>query len=163
MKDADLLQKIKARCIEDGGCLIWPGAMADGNCPHMRNGRKYVNVRRFLYEQTTGPIPQGMLIAVTCECKRCLRHVAPMTTQQVRQKVADQGVYAPAIHGPKVAAGWRRAGVKHPEDVIREIRASDESGAALARRLNVSESHVSKIRRGAARKDYSNPFAGLGA
>lgn len=156
-----LIDRIMARCVEDAGCLIWPGAMAAGTNPQIRHEDKLVNIRRFLYEREKGPIPEGKQIGVLCECKRCIRHIGPLTVQEVRQKVARTGAYATAIHGPKIAAGWR-ARRKYSAEFIAEVRESDEPTMDMARRLGVSFSHLYKIRRGETRKyDQPNPFASL--
>jgi hypothetical protein len=97
MTDKEMLQRILSRCEEDGGCLLWPGAMADGTCPQMRVKGKTVNVRRKHYELTVGPIPAGMVAAVTCECQRCIRHVE--LTDEERRKNADAQAKAAMLAG----------------------------------------------------------------
>lgn len=162
MTDKEMLERILARCKEDGGCLLWQGAMADGSCPQMRVNRKSVNVRRRHYELTVGPIPAGKVVSVTCECPRCIRHVEPQTTSQVSRRVAASGVFSTPAHAAKVAAG-RRKNSKFSDKVFQEIRASDEPATVLAERLGMNHSYLCRARRGIQRKEYSSPWAGLGS
>lgn len=46
---------------------------------------------------------------------------------------------------------------------VQEIRASDEPRDVLAARKKISETYVQQIRSGQVWRDFSNPFAGLGA
>lgn len=163
MNKPELLQRIRSRCIEDGGCLLWQGAMADGSCPSMKVDGKAINVRRAFYELTTrGAIPEGKHIGVLCECKRCLSHIGPTTTAEVSKRVAAKAGYTTATHGARIAAGKRKQS-RFGDDVIQTIRAADpeETGRNLAERMGMDVSYVCKIRRGLMRKDYANPFAGL--
>lgn len=158
-----LQQKILTRCTEDGGCLIWPGAMADGTSPQVRVGGRTFTARRFLYEQTIGPVPAGKYIGVQCECQRCLRHIGPMSPGEVSRKVAATGALSAAVNGPKIAAG-RRHHKKYDDAFVDQLRASDLPTMELSRETGVSFSHLYKVRSGAARRhDRPNPFAGLGA
>jgi hypothetical protein len=161
MTDKQLLQRILSRCKEDGGCLLWPGAMADGTCPQMRVKGKTVNVRRKHFELTVGPIPAGMVVAVTCECQRCIRHVEPQTTAQVSQRVAASGVFSTQAHAAKIAAGKRKRS-KFSDEAFELIRESEELGTVLAERLGMNHSYLCRARRGIQRKDYNTPWAGLG-
>jgi hypothetical protein len=123
---------------------------------------KLVSVRRVLYEAKYGPIPEGKVVAVTCECPKCIRHFHLETIADVSRRVVSRGAYDQKVHGRRVALG-RRRNSDVSDEVVAEIRASTETHAALARRMNLSESYICAIRLGRSRKDYSNPFAGLGA
>lgn len=159
----ELRNRIESRCTEDGGCLLWGGAMASGNTPMIRIDRKTYNARRRYYELTVGPIPEGMVLAVTCECQRCMRHMEPQTVSQVIQRVVARGTFSAAVHGAKVAAARRKTS-RYSDALISEIRASDEPSRVLAERLGMNESYLSRVRRGLQRRHASgNPFAGLGA
>jgi hypothetical protein len=161
MTDKEMLQRILARCTEDGGCLVWTGAMADGSCPQMRVDKKTVNLRRKHYELTVGPIPAGMVVAVTCECQRCIRHVQPMTTSDVCQRHAARGAYTSLTAQAKIAAA-KRKNSRYSQELIQQIRASDEPGHILAARFQMTETYLSQIRRGRQRKDYTgNPFLAM--
>lgn len=159
-EDEDMLHLIESRCNEDGGCLLWPGTLASGTTPSLRKKGKNINARRRYYELKVGPIPEGMVVAVTCECQRCMRHIEAQTPGQVRQRVAATGVYSAAVHGPKIAAG-RRKKSKYSEALIDEIRSSDEPQQSLADRVGMPLSYLKKIQRGVQRRRLDNPFAGL--
>jgi hypothetical protein len=156
-----LLQRILSKCRDDAGCLVWTGAMAGGNCPSMKVGRKAKNIRRLYYELTIGPVPAGMNVTSACECKACLKHLEAQSVAQILGGAVARGAYGQR-HAAKVAAA-RRRGAKFSDEVIRQIRASDELGTELAERLGMDQSYLSRVRRGEARKDYSNPFLALGA
>lgn len=155
-----LLGRILEKCVEDGDCLMWQGAMADGSCPSIKVGGKARNARRLYYELTTGrPLPAGKVASATCGCGRCLSHVKPQTIAQVLAGAVERGAYG-VRHAAKVAATKRKS-AKFSEEVIRRVRESDEVGTKLAAEIGMDQSYLSRVRRGMARKDYANPFASL--
>lgn len=157
-----LVEKILSRCIEEGECLIWPGAMASGGkVPCVRYEGETFYVRRVLYEHHAGkPPPNGRGIAVTCGCKRCVRHIKPLTKSQIGRRAGAN--YGGPAHAARVAAG-RRRNVKLSEEGVRDIRASADPKAVLAQRWGVIPEYVTRIQSGKARREHNSPFAGLGA
>jgi hypothetical protein len=164
------LNRIQARCIEDGDCLIWTGKT------HANNGSPagtewvggkdhYVGVRRRAYEEYHGvTLKKGQEI-VTCGNPACL---AKAHLERVTRGERLKRVYAKMDAGMKVrrsmalsAANVGRRKLK-PEQV-REILESEDGPYVVAKRLGVSGVIASRIRRGTAYRDCgrTNPFAGL--
>jgi hypothetical protein len=57
----------------------------------------------------------------------------------------------------------KRAGSKWPDEVVKAIRASDETLKTLAARYGMHPSYAHLIRTGAARRDLCNPYHQLAA
>lgn len=83
---------------------------------------------RLSYERKFGPIPEGLEPHHMCENPRCINpdHIEPLT------------------HAENIRRSWGKLNWEK----VREIRASDESSAALARRFGVSHVNVCDIRSG---------------
>jgi hypothetical protein len=78
-----LADKVRARVrINRNGCWIWQGPRIRGTYGYVINkpGQRPVNVgvHRVMYEETYGPIPEGMVVAHVCGVKLCcnLTHLA---------------------------------------------------------------------------------------
>lgn len=160
------IESIRAKCIEEGGCWIWQGAMSHGTTPTMRldGSRKCVSVRRHILE-LHGIDAENLKAYPICNNPACVnpRHVKPTTTSDMIKRVAKQQGYASNIaRNAKIAAGKRKNSPITPE-LVEEIRSSSESGHAIARRLGFSQSTVQAIRAFDTWKDYSNPFMQLAA
>jgi hypothetical protein len=157
-----LVEKIKARCIEDGGCLIWQGPTTPAGMPWMKHeGNSKAMVRRVLYEAQHGSIAPGLLVSPTCGHKQCLACLEAMTPAASKAIAAARGAYRSQARVRRRVATMR-ARSKYTEDVIASIRlaasakeAQEQTGASLP--------YVYAIRAGAARADLTTPFAGLGA
>lgn len=84
-----------------------------------------------MYEQEVGPIPPGLHLDHLCRQPKCLRpdHLEPVT------------------HAKNLQRG---TGTKLTEDQVREIRSASASVATkdLAALYGISESHMSRVRRG---------------
>jgi hypothetical protein len=159
-----LLQKLTPRYIEEGDCLIWQGG-CNGGHPSMRHEGEKKLVRRVLWELANGPIPAGKIMTTTCQDVRCINPEHAMLTTM--SKLTTE--LGPAVMGGlKRSANVSRAKRLQPvakltPQIVRDIRASTETGAQWSRRLSIPESLVSKVRLHRVWEDYSSPFAGLGA
>jgi hypothetical protein len=161
------LESLRAKCIEEGDCLLWQGRMKSGGNNTRRLspavGRKAVPVRRLMVELTRGkPIAAGLVTSPTCGNERCVNpdHVAVHTVAKARALAASFGAY---INAPRTmrAALTRRARSHITEEVVAQIRAAKNCMEAH-RLTGVDPSYAAEIRRGSARRDLvANPFAGL--
>lgn len=158
--------ELRCRRDEDTGCLLWRQLVNPSGAPVATkltpDGRKpTVQVRREVWEQRHGPIPDGFLVAVSCGNPRCLEHLELITKSEVmRRQWARTDVRA------KRTAGVTRASRKHAKvdmETAREIRASNETLEQVAERLAISTTLASMIRRGVRWQELADPFAGLGA
>jgi hypothetical protein len=159
-----LLDQIAHLLTEDGDCLLWRGACCNGH-PSKTMGGKTLLLRRALYAELHGTIPPGRILQPTCGQRRCLNleHARLTTHKAVALECGALGLMGGTVRSARIAAA-KRAGpqARITQDVARSIFRSDESGAALARRHGITPSHVSKIRLGKARRDFSSPWIALG-
>lgn len=162
------LEDIKARCEEVGECWIWQGTVLRKRFPVAKANNETLYPKRLAWAAHHGkPVPDGMCVVnrpAKCHDPLCCNpdHLAAVTKRQVLQQVVDDGKLHTTKTRAKIAAA-KRAGSKLSDQAVHEIRFSDEPVAVLAARHGISETYGHMIRRGDSRKDYSSPFAGLGA
>lgn len=161
-EDQSRLQRIRAQCVEEGDCLIWQGASA--KVPHVTIDRKKVNIRRLVLEEAGIPLVKGAMLGCSCGESKCidLAHIVQRTRAQHGKYFGKRGAYSGPLKIAKMAA-TKRARSKLDDEKVAEIRASTESAMALSARYGVAASYVQSIRIGKLWKNYSSPFAGLGA
>lgn len=115
----------------DTGCWIWLRAIAyaRGGYGISYDGQKPRDAHRVFYERHKGPIPAGWHLHHMCHNPPCVNpnHLEPRE---------------PVEH-----ARLQRSMKLSMKDA-RTIRASQETGRALAARYGVSEAHISRIRLG---------------
>jgi hypothetical protein len=160
-----LLEKIRTRCEVVGDCWLWKQGCSDGGMPIMGVLGKTRAVRRVVYAETHGSIPEGKKISPRCGHKKCVSPecLCAVTQKQATQAAAKRGAYSGAAKILKTALTMR-ARSKYSDEVVERIRTADGPAHLVAAETGVSLSHAKNIRRGTARKDYlDNPFAGLGA
>lgn len=151
------LDKIMAHVVEDHGHLIWVGYASAGRFPQIRIGGKIKPVRRVLYEAVHGPLKAGLQVGVSCDRELC---VHPDCLIARKKSTAQRGQKMTPERRMRIAASTRKKS-KITMDVVREIRASDETGTAIEDRLGLSNGYVSLIRRNLRWVDHANPFSGL--
>lgn len=108
------------------GCLEWTAGTC--NTGYGRYGRRS-RAHRFAYERLVGAVPDGMELDHLCRNRRCVRpdHLQPVThTENIR----------------------RGAVTKLNREQAEAIRRDPRTGQAIARDYGVSQSHVSRIKRG---------------
>jgi len=85
-----LVERIRARSVADGDCLIWTGAT---NGEGVRHGYGLISAtaedgkpvrlmtHRVMYEHEVGPIPEGLVIDHDCRRHACVNtaHMEPVT------------------------------------------------------------------------------------
>jgi hypothetical protein len=159
------LDDIKARCIEEGECWIWQGALNAGGYPIMK--AKGVRggcllVRRVAISLDGRPPKPRQPVVTKCGDKRCCKPACMKlsTPSSVGKQAAKKGAFSSASRRSKIAES-RRTNSKLTQEQVQEIRVSTESGPVLAARYGIVKSTVSGIKRGELRRDYTNPFAGL--
>lgn len=158
------MEKVAALTKDDCGCLIWTGAKTAGN-PMMRYNEKNTTARRAIWEHFNGPIPDGKVIKNTCECQDCvnIEHLELTTYQSIAKKCGKLGLMSGPLRSAKIATTKRKKYSALTEQQVKEIRQSDETGRSFSQRFGVSENLVSKIRTNKSWKQFSTPWAGLGA
>ena len=170
------LQDIKNRCRIDDitKCWVWTGAMSEGRYPRVhapdlsKGGIKKVQTgpRAVWQAVTSKQIPCGHRVYhATCTNEACLNpaHLACGPTGEWGATVAKHGTWK---HQPKRIQANRATGRKRSAvdlQTLREIQTSEETGKAIAERLQIGMTIVSRVRRGTMTSlmEVSNPFAGL--
>lgn len=158
---SELANRVRMRCIDCGGCLVWQGISSRGKHPQISIAWRTVGVRKALWEEKNGPLPDGYEIAVTCETRNCVKHFAPMTRKEIGARTAATGVYANPVRCAKIAAAKQKASAVLDMDAVRDIRYGPGTLQEAADRHGISKSQAGFIRRGDRWKEYSSPFAGL--
>lgn len=161
------LEKIKARCETDSGCWVWEGAVSSTGYPiiHQRPGTCKL-VRRVVAELKGTPPEPRQPVVVKCGEKCCCNpdHIRLSTVKNVGRKAAKEGAFSKLDRRMKIANAKRNSpNAKLDIQKARDIRLSEKSSAALAVEYGVNLSLIKAIRAGRAWRDYSSPFAGLGA
>lgn len=153
------LDRVLGRTRESGDCLEWAGYAVEGKFPQIRVNWKLYPVRRLVWQLVRGPAKPEQWIGTTCENPLCVNpdHLVART----RSKALKGNTHA-VMHKLKIAQ-TRRKGSYVTQEMVREIRSSNETNIALAKRLGMTHDYVSKIRLGKRRADYVTPFQGLGA
>jgi hypothetical protein len=149
-----LLNKIRTRCIEEGDCLLWPGAVCTRGPVATVKGVQY-SLRRVAWENKNGkPFPSGRVASPSCGNPRCLAHISAMTWAQLNTRPTS------ISHRVRTALA-RRKGSKLSDEAVNDIRYGGGRAEEAAERHNISAAYVYMIRRDQCRKDYSSPFHGL--
>ncbi len=126
------------------GCWLWTGSLTTvGYGQFFQNGKR-THAHRVSWEQTNGPIPDGLFVLHKCDVRSC-----------VNPKHLFLGTHADNM-ADAVSKKRMRHGENHPKTTltdtqVREIRVSTEAGRRLAARLGVSHSTVWGIRSGQRR------------
>lgn len=157
------LEIIKGRCIEEGDCWLWDGALDGHGRPQKRHEGKTVYVRRLVRELADGkPVPRSLVVAAKCGQKLCVSPQCSVsaTTKRKAQMAADRGAYNNPAKAAKMIV-MKRAKSWITEDLVNQIRVAPAPASRIAKETGVSLSHVKAIRNGSARRDFSSPFAGL--
>ena len=161
-----IITRLLSKTIDDAGCMVWQGACCNDH-PAFRIGKKTLLVRRYIWAQTHGrEIPAGHVVHVTCDTPRCVNPdcIKLTTYKAIAQAKGALGLMSGPVRSAAIAR-VKRAGPQcklTPQDVA-EIRTSNDLGRVLAQRYGVAQAHVSKVQLHKAYRDFSNPFAGLGA
>lgn len=159
------LKIIKSRCTEDGDCWMWNGAADDRGRPTMHYKGKTMAVRRVVRMLTDGQdIPAGM--QVPCECGRTGCVSPECSTVTTPKKRAEMAARRGAFNRPDAALKSMmtiRARSKITDDMVQAARDFDGTCKQASEATGISLSHTKAIRSHRARRDYSSPFAGLGA
>ena len=168
------LEDVRDRCfIDDEGHWHWRGAMSAGvprvYAPDHTNQDGEMSSqagRRAVYHIIEGKaIPPSMRVYGTCEHDDCLNpecaRMGPMSDlgKLIRKKGWLKGNARTILNARKVG---RARSLLTPE-LITEIMESEETGLAIAARLSLSNSTVSKVRTGQARafQPVGGMFSGL--
>lgn len=125
--------------VEDRGyvtpCWVWQLSITpNGYGQHAKpGGRGTTSAHRVYYEQERGPVPAGLDLDHLCRVRACVNpdHLEPVTrSENLRRGLGN---------GKKCAL---------EAVAVRQVRASQETQAALAARWDVTQSTISRARNG---------------
>lgn len=124
------------------GCWEWTGTHNGfGYGIFLLPGEKPVRAHRYSYEYFVGPIPEGKIIMHTCDNPPCV-NPAHLRVGTKAENNADTGNKRRHHYG---IGHWN--GRLTPEQVA-DIIASTDPQKTIAKRHNINQSHVSRIKRG---------------
>jgi hypothetical protein len=138
------LKQIHDRCEEVGECLLWKQSCTPSGYPRVANGYAHIKA----WEAVHGPVPPGLKVRRDCEETRCcaVPHMRLITRSQQNKLAAKRGAWKGPARIAAITLAMRARGKLDPKKV-QEILTSDETGAELAVRMNVSRSLISKVRK----------------
>jgi hypothetical protein len=161
----NVFEKISARTIEEGDCLLWTGTMCAGRTiPSIFNKGKLASVCRLIWNKKNGSIPAGMLIYRTCGNIQCVRpaHLGMCTVSELARFSGLMGKHKKTELQKVAIALTMRKSAKLTQSDVDCILLSDEKPSELAVRFKVSERLIYSIRNGTRWKyRASNPWGGL--
>lgn len=124
------------------GCWEWTGTHNGyGYGIFLLPGEKPVRAHRYSYEYFVGPIPEGKIIMHTCDNPPCV-NPAHLRVGTKAENNADTGNKRRHHYG---IDHWN--GRLTPEQVA-DIINSPDTQKTIAKRYNINQSHVSRIKRG---------------
>ena len=147
------LESVRARCREDGDCLLWLGTITAKGYPTAKHQGRRVQVRRWLFDATSDrPLRSDQYPCVTCEQKLCLNrdHIVAKTKGGYMKLAAERGAYRLTPDRLRKLEASMRASSNAKLDIhkAREIRrryAAGESSHKLGSEFNVHHSVVTAI------------------
>lgn len=166
---------ILARCVEEGECLLWTGAMGTGSNRSnpivkgiLANGKHgNLPVRRMVWEHLQGvPLPPGKVVYRTCCQQRCLLHLeaGPRGSPVRQRKRAGLTAHSPAARAALTRGARGRGNLVNTPEQVQEVKRliaqGEESNTEIARQTGVSSAMVSKIRLGTCWRD-THPCASV--
>lgn len=126
--------------VQPSGCHEWTGCvMPNGYGQISQNGRP-AYAHRVAWELAFGD-PGERYVLHSCDNRKCV-NVEHLFLGTFNENMADM------VAKRRQAHGTRNGHAKLDEQKVRDIRASDDKGIALARQYGVSHSLVSMIRSG---------------
>lgn len=148
------LQSLTRRLDKTGGPeACWPFARYTGTQQYGRmkyRGSQWL-AHRVAYTLEHGEIPEGLDILHSCDNPPCCNpaHLRPGTDSENIREALDKG----RMVLPK---GEKHPAAKLTDQEVEYVRSSTKDALALSRELDVSRTHIYKIRNGKARTGVSN-------
>lgn len=156
------IAKVHAKCIDDGGCLIWSGATYERSIPRYRYyDGSHGSLRRNVFKAFGNMTRENHAIIMTCGSDKCLNPEHMKMKPKKDVLINNLKNMNPVAVQKRARINRERNGVLGYENA-EYVRNSDELGTVLAKRFGVSTETISQARQGKTwiRKE-NNPFAGL--
>lgn len=164
-----LLERVYEKCIPDGECMNWTGAVQSKcNSPSIRraDGGHSVSLRRYMLEVAQGKKPYGnRVVSYNCGNSRCVRleHIGEITRNTLQERNDAQFNSLQRLRKATRISAKARSRAKLTPEIVQEIKASSEPQRVIAAKYGIVQSTVSQIKRGVTWQDYTNPFLRLAA
>ena len=140
------------RYVQKGdGCWTWTGHAADkmgyGRIQIAGRGSKKIPAHRLSYQLHKGEIPDGFIIMHTCDNPSCVNpdHLVAGTYSENTQDAVSKGRWHQGV--PPLKRGESHHRSKLTDQIVLEIRASQETNRQLAVKYGVSPSLIGCVRR----------------
>jgi hypothetical protein len=162
-----LLERVRAKVIEDGDCWEWQGCMGNNRIPQISYRNQTMTVRRALLIDSGHAIKGTSQVRSSCGNQQCVNpaHAVVVDTRAFMRQHgrAMTDTAKNVLRCARIAAAQRDNSNLSFNDVT-AIRASTESYRTLGERYGVCKDYIGKIKRGEVWKDFSaasNPFAAM--
>jgi hypothetical protein len=142
------------RVDRSGDCWLWPGRRDASGYARVEVKGEKIFVHRYAWELHHGPIPEGLFVCHTCDCRICV-NPGHLWLGTAAENTADM-----------VAKGRGTRGVqfynaKLTDDTVRAIRAEYQTGSIshrkLAQRYGVSEPAIQHMLTGKTWRHVTDP------
>lgn len=164
--DADV-EWLHRQCVEEGACWLWRGVHTTQGYPVFWVGRpaRYVTVRRVAAVLAGRRFDARQPLAATCGNKRCVNpaHVRPSNARAIAQAAVRRGAYDGMARRAKISAARLKRSRISAEAVLAIRLAPSGTLPQVARDWGVAYSTAKAIHCGRMRRDYTSPWAGMGA
>lgn len=163
--EEEVMARVLPRCVEEGDCLIWQGAMQDGTTPAIKlpGETNTLPIRRLLL-QARGFDMTGLLADTKCNTPGCVdpNHLTPKTRKQLHlDRLKTNPYHANPVRRAKLSQARAQATGMTPE-LIEAVRAAEGTQREIAKQFGLCQSSVGAIRRHDTYRVYTNnPWAAL--
>jgi hypothetical protein len=123
-------------------CFTWLDNSPDRLAPALWHYGKRMYISRMLWEHHYGSIPPGYYICHKCDNRKCVN------VDHFFLGTPKDNVHDAIAKGRQNSRGSSNPSSKLTEEQVNEIRSSTARGIDLAKRYNVSEATISKIKHG---------------
>lgn len=144
---ASFFDSPKVMPVTESGCWIWTGRLLRGYGQTVYKGKNSY-AHRHAYEEVYGLIPEGMFVLHKCDTPSCCNpsHLQLGTQKENMQDMVRKGR---ACRSYPSNQGEKHFAAKLTNEIVMEIRASNESGFKLAKKYGVGASTISRVRNNA--------------
>ena len=130
--------------VTESGCWLWDRAHSKAGYGQIGIGSKVVYAHRLSYELHYGPIPEGLHIIHSCDCRSCVNpaHLSAGTHQDNMTDMVNKGRQP----GGAMVIGEDHGNAKLTENQVREIRADSRTQREIAAAYGVHQALISGIK-----------------